>query len=140
LDAAATPSATGAAAEASRGRRSHFRAAVFGGMLVLAMAAMALAMSKAVRTSGVWGGLLVVYAGVSIAWDWQRTRERSEPIARTLRLQLLHWGAVFVGLLVLLLFEHSGILGRDAASGVALLLLAVVWIYLRLRSHRAASR
>lgn len=101
------------------------RAIVFGVMLFLALVGMALSMSLTNGPWEFWVVVLLVYAGVSVAWEWQKARKQDEPVARTLRLQLLHWGSVLVCLCVLLLFDRTDILSRQAASTTGLLVLAL---------------
>lgn len=121
---AAAGSDLGTPAGPDTGSAGHrLRTAVFGGMLLLALVGMALNLSREDGPWEFWGVLLLAYAGVSIAWDWQRSRQHAEPVVRSLRRQLLHWGAVLVGLLVLLLFDRTDVLSRQATATVALLLL-----------------
>lgn len=121
----ATPDPTPAPTETKPKKRHHVRLWIFCGMLGLALVAMAGTMSQETGAWELWIALLVVYGGTSIVWTWQRAKRDGRPRWPLVRSQFLHWIAVAAGYFVLLLFERTEIISREAAADVALVLLAL---------------
>jgi hypothetical protein len=94
-------------------------------MLVLALVGMGLTMSLDHGGWEFWVFLLAVYGGVSIFWARQNAKQKQHPLWRTVRDEVLHWSSVLVIYAILVVFERTDIINRDAASNVALLVLAL---------------
>lgn len=103
----------------------HLRMWVFCVMLVLALAGMGLTMSLDKGGWEYWLFVLFVYGGVCIFWAWERAKQSHQPAWKMVRDQALHWGGVLVVFAILLLFERTEVINREAASNVALLVLAL---------------
>jgi hypothetical protein len=106
-------------------KKYHVRTWVFCGLLVLALVGMGLTMSLEKGGWEFWVFLLAVYGGVSVFWAWQRAKQKGEPVWRMVRGQVFHWSSVLVTYAILVLFERTEIINREAASNVALLVLAL---------------
>lgn len=106
-------------------KQHHVRPWIFCGMLVLALVGMGLTMSREDGAWRYWVFLLAVYGGVSIFWAWQRAREKHEPVWKMVRTQVFHWTSVFVIFFILVLFEGTDIINREAAANVTLLILSL---------------
>lgn len=123
----ATEEVTGPIAE--RGKKSfHVRAWIFCAMLVLALVGMGLTMSREDGGWEFWIFLLAFYAGVSIFWAWQRAKQKQEPVWKMVRTQVFHWCSVLLTFGILVLFERTEIISREATADVALLMLALACI------------
>lgn len=106
-------------------KQYHVRTWIFCAMLVLALVGMGLTMSLDHGGWEFWAFLLAFYGGVSVFWAWQRAKQKREPVWRMVRAQVLHWSSVLVIYAILMLFERTEIINRQAASNVALLVLAL---------------
>lgn len=98
---------------------------IFCAMLVLALVGMGLTMSREDGGWEFWIFLLMFYAGVSVFWAWQRAKQRREPVWKMVRTQVFHWSSVLLTFGVLVLFEQTDIISREATADVALLMLAL---------------
>lgn len=103
----------------------HARAWIFCAMLLLALVGMGLTMSREDGGWEFWIFLLAFYAGVSVFWAWQRARRKEQPVWRMVRAQVFHWTSVLLTFGVLVLFERTDIISREATADVALLMLAL---------------
>jgi len=115
---------TAAASDAVK-KQYHLRTWVFCAMLVLALVGMALTMSLDHGGWEFWVFLLAFYGGVSVFWAWQRAKQKGEPVWKMVRAQVFHWSSVLLIYAILLMFERTEIINRQAASNVALLVLAL---------------
>jgi hypothetical protein len=112
----------------TRSKRYKIQAAVFAGMLLLALVGMGLTMSLEQRSWEFWVFLLAVYGGVSVIWAWNSAKRKGQPIWKMVRTQVFHWSSVLVVFAVLMLFERTEIINRESASNVALLILALACV------------
>jgi hypothetical protein len=103
----------------------HVRTWLFCGMLVLALVGMSLTMSLEKGGWEFWVFLLAFYGGVSVFWGWRRAKQKQEPAWKMVRAQVFHWSSVLLIYAILVLFERTEIINREAASNVALLVLAL---------------
>ena len=110
---------------AGGGKHSHIRMWLFCSMLVLALVGMGLTMSTEKGGWEFWVGLLTFYGCVSVFWAWQRARRTGDPVWRMVRKQVYHWSSVLLIFAILVVFERTEIISREAASDVALLVLAM---------------
>ncbi|MEO2048846.1 MAG: hypothetical protein ABGX16_19995 [Pirellulales bacterium] len=120
--------ATTAPADDSSKKPFHVRAWIFCTMLVLALVGMGLTMSREDGGWEFWIFLLAFYAIVSLFWAWQRAKQKQESVWKMARTQVFHWFSVLLIFGILVLFERTEIISREASANVALLMLALACI------------
>lgn len=103
----------------------HLGLWLFVAMVALALVGMAMTMSMDSGGWEYWIALLAVYGGISVTRAWSRAKREGQPHWRMIRSQVLHWSAVGAVYMVLLMFERTDVISREAVSDVALVVLGL---------------
>jgi MFS family permease len=73
-----------------------------------------------------WLAMAVIFGGVSIGLAWKDDRDTPGDQSERVKKQALHWGTLFVGILLVFLMHGAELFHRDSTPGLlALLLLAL---------------
>lgn len=95
------------------------------GMIFVAFVGLGVTQASSKGAWEFWLLAVIAYCGVGIYHATVVAKRKGEPIWPIALRQLLHWAGLLVILKVLVLFERTDVISREAASDMSLVLLAL---------------
>jgi hypothetical protein len=106
-------------------RQMKFYKILFALLILLALGGVGLTDVSPARSHLYWLSLVPVFAGACLLLEWLGFRGKGLKWAHVLRVQLLLWLSLAVGVLLIYLLQHSGRLNSENTGLVILLMLAM---------------